>query len=1166
VIGWRSLVYGGLRLHSLVIDAPRLGVRRDAAGNVFVAGIAVGGAPGDRRLTDWVLAQSEIVVRNAEVVWVDEKRGAPPLHLSSLNLTLHNAGDLHELGVQARPPEELGSTLDLRAQVVGESFMDLAAWNGSVYVELGYTDLAAWRPWVDYPWNVTQGQGAVRLWAKLDKGEPRQATADLALANVAARLGRDLAPLDLAAVSGRLHGKVLAKGFEFGARGLSATVQRGPSISPTDLQVTWQTDGGGSARASALELEPLAHLAAAVPLPADVRRKLAELAPRGSLADARFEWTGDVDAPSRFSALGRFSGLGIRPAEALPGFSGLSGSFEASEARARVVLQSHKSVLAVPRVVPDPIALDTLSADVSWERQGERGFTVRVASASFANEHLAGSASGSYASTGEGPGVADLSAQVTRADGRHITRYLPVGRILGERTRAWLLSSIISGEGSDARFRLKGDLREFPFDKDPSRGEFRITARVEKGVLDYADGWPRLQDVACDLLFERNHMEITGRAGSILGAQLSGVQVRIPALKAPVSHLLISGQAEGPSDAFLKYIETSPVRAMTHGLTEPMSASGRGKLRVKADIPIEERDKTTIAGEYDFSNNTVVVHPQLPPVERAGGRIAFTESSVSVHDVRGRLFGGPVAIAGGSRPGGGIEVTAKGEATVAAMQPVFDHPWRQHLSGGAPYSASVTIADGRTRIGFESSLVGVASALPPPLAKGAAEAVPLKVDVLPADGGARDRISIALGRLAAAEFLRRRQGESMSVQRASVWLSPSAGEAIRLPERPGTLIYGSLPALDLDRWMPLFSSGDGAAEATAFDLRFGVLDVYGKRVNDVALRAGADAVGWSATVSSQELAGDVSFRKDGGGRLVARLAHFRMPEPYPGAKPTAASQPKDMPSVDVVAERFAYRGKDLGKVELAASRAGADWRIERISMTNSDAAMTGSGVWQAGTPSRTSVSFDLKTGDAGKFLDRIGYPDLVRGGKAGMQAKLSWLGEPAAIDYPSLSGNVQMQAEDGQFLEIEPGLGKLVSLMSLQALPKRITLDFRDVFSKGFQFDRIAAEGAVERGVMSVKDFRMRGSAAQVDMTGEVDLARETQALKVRVVPSLGDTASTVIGLVNPLLAIPAALAQKILKDPLGHIFAFDYSITGSWSDPKVAKLGVEVEEKKDPK
>jgi uncharacterized protein YhdP len=173
---------------------------------------------------------------------------------------------------------------------------------------------------------------------------------------------------------------------------------------------------------------------------------------------------------------------------------------------------------------------------------------------------------------------------------------------------------------------------------------------------------------------------------------------------------------------------------------------------------------------------------------------------------------------------------------------------------------------------------------------------------------------------------------------------------------------------------------------------------------------------------------------------------------------------------------------------------------------------------------------------------------------------VSWAGDPTTPDYPSFSGNVAMQAEDGQFLEIEPGLGKLVALMSLQSLPRRLSLDFRDVFSKGFQFDRIASSAQIERGLMTLKEFSMRGSAAQVAMTGEVDLAKETENLKVRVIPSLGDSASTAIALINPLLVFPAAIAQKILKDPLGHIFAFDYSITGTWADPKVAKTRVAAE------
>ena len=32
-------------------------------------------------------------------------------------------------------------------------------------------------------------------------------------------------------------------------------------------------------------------------------------------------------------------------------------------------------------------------------------------------------------------------------------------------------------------------------------------------------------------------------------------------------------------------------------------------------------------------------------------------------------------------------------------------------------------------------------------------------------------------------------------------------------------------------------------------------------------------------------------------------------------------------------------------------------------------------------------------------------------------------------------------------------------------------------------------------------------------------------------------------------------LAQRILRDPLGKIFAVDYAITGTWTEPKVERL-----------
>lgn len=1161
VLSWRSILRGEPKLHSLVIDGLRVQARRDSAGALYVAGTKLSG---EGQFTDWALAQDEIVVRNAEIEWHDEKRGAPPLALSGVNLRLRNSGDGHSIGLTGRPPAALGSSVELRALLDERSRTDPAAWNGRLYAELGYTDVAAWRAWLDYPWDIQQGQGAVRLWLTLERGEVKQATADLALAQVAASLGAELAPLALASVQGRLKARVLQDGYEISGRALALRAADGPAAAPGDFHLKWKPGAGaadahGSLAASLIELEPLAHLAASLPLPAEARDLLARIAPRGRLADARLDWSGALQAPRRFTASASFSDLAAAPWEALPGFAGVSGSFDASETGGRVHLSARKGEVNLPQVFPEArIAFDVLNGSVDWERQGERGVALRFPSLNFANEDLSGNVHGSYTYTGAGPGSVDLWAQLNRAEARHIARYLPHADLMGgQETRDWLVQAIVAGHSGDARLRLRGDLRDFPF-TDPLRGQFTVTARVEKGVLDYAEGWPRIDDAEGELLFDRDRMQILGRSGKIQGVALANVRVGIAHLDDPNPQLAVSGQADGATADFLKYIGSSPVRGMIGGFTDAMSASGRGRLQLRLDLPLKDPEKTRVAGDYELFGNDIVVDEELPPIERASGRVSFTESTLAVHDVRGRLFGGPVQLSGGTRPDKSVEVLAKGDATVAGTATLFDHPWRSYLSGGAPYVAAVHIAQGGTRVRFESSLRGVTSTLPQPLAKEAGESLPLRVEVVPGAGGAGERVSVALGRLAAAELLRRRQGEAMVVERAVVALTPAPERPLRLPERPGTTVYGSLPALDLDSWLPFFSGGEAAPDVTGFDVRIGKLDLYGKRVNDLALRAGIDASGWSASVTAQELAGELSYRSDRGGRLVARLTHLRTPEEYPGAKPRDAAQPKDLPSIDAVVERFTWRGKELGRVALAAQRAGEDWRVEKLAIANPDAAITGSGMWRGGAPSRSTLNFELQADDAGELLGRMGYPGLVKGGKARMQGALAWNGEPVAFDYPSLAGELQLQAENGQFLEIEPGIGKLVSLMSLQSLPRRITLDFNDVFSKGFEFERIASSGRVEGGVMTLKEFSMRGSSAQVDMSGDVDLARETQNLRVRVVPSLGDSASTVIALVNPLLAIPAAIAQKILKDPLGHIFAFDYAVTGSWTDPKFEKLGVE--------
>ena len=1160
-IAWTSLLQGKLKVHSFAIDKLRLQVRRDAEGALYVAGIKLG--DGDGGFARWVLAQDEIVLRDAQIEWHDELRGAPPLELSAVSLRLRNAGERHAIGLSARPPAELGASLEMRAMLQGTELADPAAWKGRLYAELGYIDLAAWRAWLDYPWRIDQGQGALRAWLTFEAGEVRRATADLALSDVAARFDETLSPLRLTSLRGRLQGAAVNGGYYVAARDLAIGIEDGTVVAPSDFEVTWTTgtNAGGTLAATAIELEPLARLAASLPLPDRFRSLLAEVKPRGRLADARVEWRGEPQAPAGFAARAKFVDLAAQAVDELPGFAGITGSIDATESSARVVLATRKGELELPRVFPEPrIALDFVNGLVEWERRGDAGVALRIESLTFSNADVSGNAHGTYVAAAGAPGVIDLSAQFNRADGLQLARYLPHARLMGgEKTRDWLVHGVLAGQSNDVRVRIRGDLREFPF-TDPARGHFSVAARIERGVLQYADGWPRIENIQGELLFEGERMHIAGKSGSILGVALANVEVAIPRLRDPSPLLEVTGDARGATADFLRFVEASPVRRITAGFTAPMSASGQGKLRLRLDLPLKDLPSARVAGEYEFDGNELVVNAQLPPIEGAAGKVAFTESTLAVRDVQGRLFGGPVAISGGTQRDGTVQVVARGEATLAGTRVLFDHPWRRFFAGQAPYVATVSIAKGRQQVLLQSSLQGVTSALPAPLSKSAGETLPLQLELAP-----DERLKVRLGRVLAAEFVRRRQGEALVVQRAGVLLSPSGDAPLRLPERSGTLIYGSLPALDVDKWLPLFGAPDAPVDASALDVQIGQLDLYGKRLNDVNLRAGADAAGWAATIASQEIAGELSYRKDGGkdggGRLVARLTRFLSPQAYPGAPERGTLEPKDLPTLDLVAERFSLRGKELGRVEIQGGHSGEDWRIDKLAMANADATLAATGMWRGGAPTLSQLDFELNAADAGRFLARVGYPDLVKGGKTRLRGNLAWNGDPSSIDYASLTGGVKLESFSGQFLEIEPGIGKLISLMSLQALPRRIALDFRDVFSKGFGFDDIFAAAQVESGVMTVKDFRMRGSSAQVQMSGEVDLAQETQNVRVRVVPSLGDSASLAIALVNPLLAIPAAIAQKILKDPLGHIFAFEYSVTGGWSDPKVAKLGIEARE-----
>ena len=202
------------------------------------------------------------------------------------------------------------------------------------------------------------------------------------------------------------------------------------------------------------------------------------------------------------------------------------------------------------------------------------------------------------------------------------------------------------------------------------------------------------------------------------------------------------------------------------------------------------------------------------------------------------------------------------------------------------------------------------------------------------------------------------------------------------------------------------------------------------------------------------------------------------------------------------------------------------------------------------------MNFKLDIQDAGQLLARFGMKDVVRRGRGRMEGQIAWLGSPLSLDYPSLNGNFVVNVEGGQFLKADPGLAKLLGVLSLQALPRRLALDFRDVFTEGFSFDFIRGDVTIQQGVAATNNLQMKGVNAAVLMDGKADIARETQDIKVVVVPEINaGTASLVATMINPAIGLGSFLAQMFLRQPLMRAATQEFHIDGTWADPHVTRV-----------
>jgi len=1158
-------------LVSLSIDAPNLVIRRTANGELFLAGISMSGQ-GNPAFANWLLAQRRIQVSHATITWLDEQRQAPPLLLEDLNIEIltpvwQRLLHRHSIHIDSLVSTGTKQRITLESVVVGHDVAKTEAWHGEISLRLPETDLAAWNPWLDLPLKVNAGKGNLTATLAFDALQLQRLAAQVQLSDVAVKPANEPQTFVAKTVAGELRWQRVEQRFMVTLKHFSANVQPGLVLEDSNGELQWDDKGHeGTITVKKFGLTQGNLFAQWLPPDSKIATYLENMAPAGNASQIKARWLYQQDQWPDYAVEANFNALHMQAYGSIPGLDNWSGQLSLHPNAGSVELDTSKATIELAGLLRWPLPIDRLQGEVEWSHNGQKTL-ISTRNLQFSNPHLALRTNMEYQLGAAGGDTIQLQSQIERGDAKFAPFYYPL--ILGETTLHWLDSSILGGQIRRGEVIVKGRVSDFPYvnqaqQSDPSLGLFRVTAQVDRASLEYGTDWPVIQNIDAFLKFEGKRMDIAVKNGSTVGQHITQAQVEIPLLDADWPMLNVKAAATGTVEQGVKFVNTSPVRQVTMGFTDFLKTTGNAELKLALQVPLNDVDASQFQGDYNIKNGHIAANPQIamPEMSNINGHLKFNEKGLQAQGIQLSMFDNPASVSLSTRSDKSVIIQGSGRITDAALKKLDNNPITRALHGTTDWKSNLLIQAPNIRLDIRSQLIGMAIDLPEPAKKSVETPASLTIRFRQ-ESNQPDKIAIHYNDWIHANFLRNANNPA----------AVSAGEIAintppRLPTADGINLRADFQKLNVDEWLAYLnqSSGNQAAESSSLalnqiELTAGTLHVFDRNLHQIKLNIAPDNDRLKLAIQSQELAGDADWISGKPSKLVAKLNYLRIPRSMDTDNNTNPTEVRrlDMtyPELDITAQDFQFGDKQLGSLDLKAYNSGESWVIQRMNISNSDSQLSADGTWRNSVRSpQTMLKFNLTSSNLGKTLQRF-QPggEMVKGGTGNMNGQLGWPGSPHEFAVERLDGNFTMQLEKGQILKVQPGVGRLLGLLSLQSLPRRLTLDFRDLFSEGFAFDKINSTANIKDGILRSDDLFMTGPAAEARIKGETNLKTETQRLRVRVVPHISDSVSLAALAGGPIVGVAAFVAQKLLKDPLNKISASEYMITGTWDNPQEAEV-----------
>lgn len=1108
-LSWRSILAGVPRFALIQASGLDLTVHRDTKQRLWIMGQSMALDTSSAALSSadlsglqWLITQRHIVFDDGTVKWVDDVRGAPELVLRHVTLELSNRGNSHEISLSAVPPEGMGSRLDVRGAFTSETpvaattIQDL---DGRMYAEVDGVDTNDWTPWFDFPAGLALNKVNVRAWARISRGSVEHLASTLDI-GAARWTGVDGADVGLA--SGRLY-----------------------------LSGAWPT---------------LRHIF--VPPPGQ----------------------GGAAQPGGANA--------IMPASGYPPFDDV-------EFR----LDVRGLSLRDDSVFTHALGFDQVSLDGRLSRDESGNVHVFLGRAGVRNQDMDAVFSGSWRQGGRAEaGVADMRGRFNYASIAAIDDYLPIS--LSQDAHDWMDKGLMAGKIHDAKFVLQGDLDYFPFDENPDKGDFHVRGRYSNGVIDYVPakgkqlGWPKLTDMEGEVELRRSDLRLVADTATISPVQgqpihLNDVLARIPDMDMDDdATLVIQGDTSAPAMSYLALMQHSPLGGLLDHVFDQARADGTWMVPLQLTIPLSRTDDTAVRGAVDFNGGSVSPIAGLPAFTHVTGSLHFSDKGLDASRLQAQFMGGPVSVAQGA-DGASLQLT--GTAQAKDLGDYTGLAGMSRVSGKLSYRATLARqASGHYALTVDSDLVGLGLDFPPPLKKSPAQSLPLHLAWAPR--GKSMALTATLGKTVSVVLVH--PGGKTS----RPFFSQGALGVNRKTSLPGKGmdIDVSYPRIDIDEWRKVYdqfaAAPHGAAlwESELFPavrqlrLESDLVLLDGVGLDKVAFtlrpQAPAPSAAWRMDLSSAQSAGTILWREASAkraGSVDAKFQRLALGRSEPDASDAPASDKDmwefdgkvDIPAISLEVDKFTLYGHPMGRLSVQGvnQERGERWQLNNLHLGNASFDLNGSGLWRLSGPDRgLTLQAQAKVGDLGKYLRKMGFKNLMHGGKGVISGNLQWDNLPWTYKKSDLNGKFTLKLEKGSFNYQDSHTARLLKLLSLQSVGRLAKLEWNpaNAIKDGFPYDNLRGTVELQKGVLKTENYRVIGPVGTIVLSGTTDLNTEKLDMQAVVIPNLDVSGAAIAAgiAINPVVGIGAFLAQWLLRAPLARQMASEYRISGDWDDPSI--------------